>query len=107
MVQRMAPGSVIVDVAAERGGNCALTHQGYTVVASGVTIIGCINIASSMPYHASYLYARNIMVFLLHLVHDGTVQLNLEDEILRETLLTRGGELVHARVRSSSRNPHW
>jgi NAD(P) transhydrogenase subunit alpha len=100
MVQRMAPGSVIVDLAAERGGNCALTRPGQISVAHGVTMIGLINIASSVPYHASYMYARNITALLLHLVHDGTVQLNLEDEILRETLLTRGGELVHERVRA-------
>jgi NAD(P) transhydrogenase subunit alpha len=99
MVQGMAPGSVIVDLAAERGGNCALTRPGHTVVAHGVTIIGRINVASSVPYHASYMYARNLTAFLLHLVKDGTVQIDLEDEIIRETLLTRGGELVHERVR--------
>jgi NAD(P) transhydrogenase subunit alpha len=105
MVQRMAPGSVIVDLAAERGGNCALTRPGQISVAHGVTIIGQINIASSIPYHASYMYARNITAFLLHLVHDGNVQLNLEDDILRETLLTRGGELVHERVRAFFAQP--
>jgi len=99
MVQRMAPGSVIVDLAAERGGNCELTRAGQTVVAYGVTIIGQINIASSVPSHASYMYARNVTAFLLHLVKDGTVHLNLEDEIIRETLLTRGGALVHEPVR--------
>src|SRR5262249_23043517 len=105
MVQRMAPGSVIVDLAAERGGNCALTRSGHTVVADGVTIVGQINLASSMPYHASHMYARNIMAFLVHLVQDGNVQLDLEDEIIRETLLTRGGELVHERVREFFAQP--
>jgi NAD(P) transhydrogenase subunit alpha len=105
MVQRMAPGSVIVDLAAERGGNCALTGPGQTVVAYGVTIIGQINLASSVPYHASQMYARNITALLLHLVHDGKVQLDLEDEITRETLLTRGGELVHERVREFFSQP--
>ena len=105
MVQSMAPGSVIVDLAAERGGNCALTHPGQTVVAYGVTVIGQINIASSVPYHASHMYARNITAFLLHLVKDGTVQINLEDEIIRETLLTRSGALVHERVREFFAQP--
>jgi NAD(P) transhydrogenase subunit alpha len=105
MVRGMAPGSVIVDLAAERGGNCALTRPGHTVVAYGVTIIGQINIASSVPYHASYMYARNITALLLHLVREGTVRLDLEDDIIRETLLTRGGELVHERVREFFTTP--
>ncbi len=99
MVRGMAPGSVIVDLAAERGGNCELTRSEETIVDSGVTIIGRINLASTVPYHASSLYARNVTAFLLHLVKDGKVNLNLEDEITRETLLTRGGDVVNARVR--------
>ncbi|MGD1211182.1 MAG: Re/Si-specific NAD(P)(+) transhydrogenase subunit alpha [Candidatus Acidiferrales bacterium] len=99
MVRGMAPGSVIVDLAAERGGNCELTRSGETIVDSGVTIIGRINLASTVPYHASSLYARNITAFLLHLVKDGKLNLKMDDEITRETLLTRGGELVNARVR--------
>jgi NAD(P) transhydrogenase subunit alpha len=101
MVQGMAPGSVILDLAAERGGNCELTRTGETVVAHGVTIIGVINIASGVPYHASQMYARNITTFLGSLVKDGKVNLNMEDEVIRETLLTRGGEIVNARVRES------
>jgi NAD(P) transhydrogenase subunit alpha len=99
MVARMAPGSVIVDLAAERGGNCELTRGGERVVEHGVTIIGWFNFASSVPYHASQMYARNLSAFLLHLIRDGKLQLNLEDEIIRDTLLTRGGEVVNARVR--------
>ena len=99
MVRGMAPASVIVDLASERGGNCELTRAGETVVESGVTIIGRINLASTVPYHASSLYARNVTAFLLHLVKDGKLNINLEDEIIRETLLTWGGELVNARVR--------
>jgi len=95
----MAPGSVTVDVAAERGGNCELTETGKTVVRHGVTIIGAINIASGVPYHASQMYAKNITAFLMHLVKDQKLNLNLEDEIVRETLLTRGGEVVQPRVR--------
>jgi H+-translocating NAD(P) transhydrogenase subunit alpha len=99
MVARMAPGSVIVDLASERGGNCELTRPGEKVVANGVTVIGRINLASTVPYHASQMYARNIMAFLQYLVHDGKLQLKLDDEIVRSTLLTRGGEIVNERVR--------
>ena len=99
MVARMLPGSVIVDLAAERGGNCELTRAGETVVEHGVTIIGQTNLASTVPYHASQMYARNLSAFLLNLVKDGKFQFNEADEIHRETLLTRDGEIVNARVR--------
>jgi len=99
MVANMAPGSVIVDLAAERGGNCELTQPGELVVEHGVTIIGWLNLASAVPYHASQMYARNVSAFLLHLVKDEKMQLDLEDEIVGDTLLTRGGEVVNARVR--------
>jgi NAD(P) transhydrogenase subunit alpha len=99
MVTRMVPGSVIVDLAAERGGNCELTRGGETIVEHGVTIIGQFNLASTVPYHASQMYARNLTAFLLNLVKDGNLQFNEADEIHRETLLTRNGEIVNARVR--------
>ena len=99
MVQRMALGSVIVDLAAERGGNCELTKPDETVVEHGVTIIGEFNLAAAVPYHASQMYARNLTAFLLHLAKEGKVQLNLNDEIIRETLVTHEGEVVNARVR--------
>jgi NAD(P) transhydrogenase subunit alpha len=99
MVASMAPGSVIFDLAAERGGNCELTQTGKVVIEHGVTIIGRINLATEVPYHASQMYARNVSAFLLHLVKDGKLQLNLDDEITRETLVTRGGEVVNQRVR--------
>jgi len=99
MVASMAPGSVIVDLAGERGGNCELTRPGEIVVEHEVTIIGWFNLASTVPYHASQMYARNVTAFLLHLVKDGKLQLNMDDEIIRETMLTRGGEVVNARVR--------
>ena len=99
MVAGMAPGSVIVDLAAERGGNCESTRPGEKVVEHGVTIIGWFNLASTVPYHASQMYARNISAFLLHLVKEGRLQLNFEDDIVRETLLTHAGEVVNARVR--------
>jgi H+-translocating NAD(P) transhydrogenase subunit alpha len=99
MVASMAPGSVIIDLAGERGGNCELTRPGEIVVEHGVTIIGWFNLASTVPYHASQMFARNVTAFLLHLVKDGKLQLNMEDEIVRETMLTHGGEVVNARVR--------
>jgi NAD(P) transhydrogenase subunit alpha len=99
MVALMAPGSVIVDLAAERGGNCELTQAGKTVKEHGVTIIGQFNLATNVPYHASQMYAKNLSAFLLNLVKDGKLQINEKDEIHRETLLTRGGEIANARVR--------
>jgi len=99
MVARMAPGSVIVDLAAERGGNCELTQPGEKVVEHGVTVVGWFNLASALPHHASQLYARNITAFLSYVVQDGNLRLNLEDEIIRDTLVTRNGEIVHQRVR--------
>jgi H+-translocating NAD(P) transhydrogenase subunit alpha len=99
MVKGMAPGSVIFDLAAERGGNCELTSAGETIVAHGVTIIGRINVATAVPYHASQMYARNLTAFLVNLVKDGKMRPASEDEIIRETLLTRDGEIVNARVR--------
>jgi NAD(P) transhydrogenase subunit alpha len=99
MVQGMQPGSVIVDLAAERGGNCELTRAEEIVNANGVTIIGRINLASTVPYHASQMYARNLTAFLLLLVKKGQLDLNLQDDIIRETSLTRGGEIVQPRVR--------
>ncbi len=98
MVAGMAPGSVIVDLAAERGGNCELTQPGERIVEHGVTIIGWLNLASTVPYHASQMYARNVSAFLVHLVKDGKLELNVKDEITRETLLTHGGAIVNARV---------
>lgn len=99
MVVGMAPGSVIVDLAAERGGNCELTRAEETIAVNGVTIIGTINLASTVPYHASQMYAKNLTNFLIHLVKDGKMQMNLEDEITRGTLATQGGEIVNPRLR--------
>ncbi len=104
MVEAMAPGSVVVDLAAERGGNCELTKPDEPVVHRGVTIVGPSNPAAMVPYHASQMYARNITTFLLHLLgKEGATQpampIDTNDEITRETLLTRGGEVVHPRVK--------
>ena len=100
MVKGMIPGSVIMDLAAERGGNCELTKPGEVSVQHGVTIIGRYNIAGTAPYHASQLYARNLTNFILNMFKkDQKTELNLEDDIVRETLLTRGGEIANVRVR--------
>jgi NAD(P) transhydrogenase subunit alpha len=100
MVRGMAPGSVIVDLAAERGGNCELTRPDEVVVEQGVTILGPTNLPSTVPYHASQMYAKNVTTFLTHLVKDGTVKLDTSDEITRDTLIARAGEVVNARVRA-------
>ena len=101
MVAGMAPGSVIVDLAAERGGNCELTKPNQTIVAHGVTVHGPENLTGTVPYHASQMYAKNIATFLLHLVKKGELKIDMEDEITKETLLTRDGEVIHPRIREA------
>lgn len=101
MVGAMASGSVIVDLAAERGGNCELTKPGHTVVVHGVTIHGPENLSSTVPFHASQMYAKNVATFLLHLVKKGEIQLDMNDEITKETMMTRNGEVVHPRIRET------
>ena len=104
MVEGMAPGSVVVDLAAERGGNCELTRPDEIVVHNGVTVLGPSNPPALVPNHASQMYSKNITTFLTHLLgRDGAkkpiIELDLSDEITRETLLTRDGDVVHARIR--------
>jgi H+-translocating NAD(P) transhydrogenase subunit alpha len=100
MVRGMQPGSAIVDLAAERGGNCELTRADEVVVERGVTILGPTNLPSTVPYHASQMYAKNITTFLLHLANkEGQMNWDLTDEITRETLVTHKGEVVHQRVK--------
>jgi proton-translocating NAD(P)+ transhydrogenase subunit alpha len=103
MVNGMAPGSVVVDLAAERGGNCELTRPDEVVVHRGITILGPSNPPALVPNHASQMYSKNIVTFLTHLLgKDGakkpSLELDLTDEIARETLLTRDGDVVHAKV---------
>ena len=98
MVRGMSAGSVILDMAAERGGNCELTLPGQTIVAEGVTIMGPLNLPSGVPYHASQMYARNLAAFLKNMVNNGELGIDLNDEIVRETLIARGGEVVHPKV---------
>jgi NAD(P) transhydrogenase subunit alpha len=100
MVEGMAAGSVVVDMA-ERGGNCELTKPGETVVQGGVTVLGPANLASDAPFHASQMYAKNMTTFLAHLLRDGAIQIDTNDEITRETLVTRDGQVVHPRVRAA------
>ena len=99
MLKNMAPGSVVVDLAAESGGNCELTVPAKTVLKHGITIAGPINLPSTVPYHASQLYSKNITTFLLFLLKDGTVEINREDEITSETLVTLDGCMVHQTVK--------
>jgi len=96
MVRAMRPGSVVVDLGAERGGNCELTKPGKDVVDHGVTILGPTNVPSTVPYDASRMFSKNVRTFLFHLL-----DAKAEDDILREALVTRGGEVVHARVREA------
>lgn len=105
MVRKMSPGSVIVDLAAERGGNCEPTQAGKTIDVNGVSIMGPINLASTVPFHASQMYSRNLTTFLANLVKDGKVRPPESDEIIRETLLTQGGEIVNRRVREFFKLP--
>jgi H+-translocating NAD(P) transhydrogenase subunit alpha len=105
MVATMARGSVIIDLAAERGGNCELTRPNETIVEHGVTIVGTFNFATTVPYHASQMYARNLATFIPHLLKDGKLVLDLEDEITRETLITRDGDIVNPRARESLPQP--
>ncbi|MEE9324991.1 MAG: Re/Si-specific NAD(P)(+) transhydrogenase subunit alpha [Dehalococcoidia bacterium] len=99
MVQQMPSGSLIVDLAAESGGNCQLTKPGETVQIHDVTILGPLNLPSTVPYHASQMYASNISAFLLNMVKDGQVNFNMEDPIVSETLVVHRGEIVNPKVR--------
>jgi NAD(P) transhydrogenase subunit alpha len=101
MVQQMSPGSVIVDLAAEQGGNCAVTEAGKDIVRHGVTVIGPINVPASMPTHASQMYAKNISTLLQYLVKEGQLQLNFEDDIVDSTCITHAGEIRNQRVKDA------
>jgi NAD(P) transhydrogenase subunit alpha len=98
MVEQMAAGSVLVDLAAEQGGNCELTQPGEQTTDNGVTIIGCINLPASVPFHASQTYSKNISTFLLSLIKNGQWSFDATDEVVAGTLVTRGGDVVHPRV---------
>ena len=95
MVNDMRAGSVIVDLAAETGGNCELTKPGETVVENGVTILGPLDVPSSVPVHSSQMYSRNMMTLVQHLVRDGELTLDWEDAITKDCCITYGGQVVH------------
>jgi NAD(P) transhydrogenase subunit alpha len=97
----MAPRSVVVDLAAERGGNCELTKPGETVVVHGVTVMGPLNLPSDVPYHASQMYAKNLATFLLELAPEGETKFDMENEVIRETMVSHGGEVTHAALREA------
>ncbi|MBP2681874.1 MAG: alanine dehydrogenase/PNT domain protein [Candidatus Krumholzibacteriota bacterium] len=99
MVKQMNPGSVIVDLAAERGGNCECTKPGETVVVNGVTVMGPFNLPSTVPYHASQMFSKNLLSFFQNMVKGGKIELNLEDEIIRDTMITKGGAVVSPRIK--------
>ena len=99
MVASMKAGSVIVDLAAEQQGNCELTKPGQTVVEHGVTIIGVTDLTSRMCAHASQMYSRNMEKLLFHITKDGAWRLDFKDEIVAGSVITHGGEIVHARVK--------
>lgn len=98
-VRRMMRGSVVVDLAAERGGNCELTRPDEKVVENGVVILGPTNLPSEIPRDASVMFGNNVTNFLLNLVADGKVRWDQPDEIIQETLVARQGEVVHTRLR--------
>src|SRR5580693_98817 len=106
MVKSMAPGSVIVDLAAERGGNCELTKPGETVVDHNVQILGPVNLPSEVPYHASQMYARNLLEFLKLMLIKGEFKPDTEDSILTESLVARGGSIVNPRVQAVLNEVH-
>jgi proton-translocating NAD(P)+ transhydrogenase subunit alpha len=98
MVSAMCPGSVIVDLAAERGGNCEVTRPGENILHQGVHVLGPLNLPSTVPYHASQMLASNIAAFLKLIAKNGTFTINRDDEIIRETLITHEGRVIHPRV---------
>ncbi len=98
MFTSLRPGSVIVDLAAEKGGNCTLTEAGRRVVRNGVTVLGPVNLPSEVPVHASQMFSKNVSAFLGEILKDGSLHLDLEDEIVRGTLVAHEGRLVHPAV---------
>jgi NAD(P) transhydrogenase subunit alpha len=101
MVKAMRPGSVIVDLAAEQGGNCEATVAGEIVVRHAVRVMGPVNLAASLPYHASQLYAKNVANFVLNMVRKGELAVDPADEIVRDTMLARDGDVTSPRVREA------
>ena len=105
MIAQMKPGSVVVDMAAEQGGNCEGSEAGKDVVRNGVTIIGPTNLPSTMPVHASQMYAKNLLTLVQYLVKEGALNLNFEDDIISSTCVTHAGEVRNQRVRDLLSEP--
>jgi NAD(P) transhydrogenase subunit alpha len=101
MLEGMRPGSVVVDLAAEQGGNCEASEAGKEVVRHGVKVLAPLSLATTIPHHASQLYAKNVTNFVVNMVKKGELQLDADDEIVRDSMLTRAGEVVHPRVREA------
>jgi len=101
MVQAMPAGSVLVDLAAERGGNCELTQPGKVVVEHDVTIVGPLNLPATVPYHASQMYAKNVATLLLLMIKDGKLNVDMEDEVIRETMVCQGGDITNTKIREA------
>ncbi len=101
MLNAMKPGSVIIDLAAEQGGNCSLTEAGKTVDHNGVHIIGPVNVPSTVPYHASQMYSKNLCNLLTLMVKEEKLEIDKEDEIIRDTLVTEGGKIVNERIKET------
>jgi NAD(P) transhydrogenase subunit alpha len=99
MVDQMVVGSVIVDLAAEQGGNCEVTEPGQTIDRNGVKVIGPINVPSTVAAHSSLVYAKNVANLVVLMIHDGVIDVDVDDDVIRETLVARDGEIVHTRVR--------
>jgi len=101
MIKGMAAGSVIVDIAAEQGGNCAPTVAGETVDVDGVRVIGAVNLPGQIPVHASQLFGKNVANFMALMVVDGVINVDVDDDVIRDTMVTRGGDVVNNRVRAA------
>ena len=99
MIDNMKPGSVIVDLAAEKGGNCDLTVPGEEVLKHGVAILGPLNLPAGLPVHSSRAFSRNVLNFLLHVIDEGQIHLDFEDEIVKSCVVTHKGEIVNNRVK--------
>ena len=98
MIKSMRPGSVVIDLAAERGGNCEITEPGRTVVKHGVTLVGEVNLPSTVPFHASQMYSNNIVNFLKLMINDGALDVGIDDDIVQGATVTRDGEIVNEQV---------
>lgn len=99
MVRKMPRRAMLIDLAAEQGGNCELTRAGETVIENGVSIVGCVNLPSTVPFHASQMYAKNVSTFLLSQIKGGEIALNRQDELVSNTLVTHEGQVVHPKIR--------